>query len=172
MAKNLLSLLKSTKFTSRKVLYVIGLTSVFWFSLNVLLLIANNEAALSSLDSLSLGLGRVRRDSHFMADVNGIKPLAPANKKHYPWQKNAPSNKKASLFRDYISGREKIRDVYDVSAKVNLKPGLGENGEAAYLQSEEDKKLSEQLFANHSFNSILSDKISLDRTLLDVRGEK
>eukprot|EP00794_Sanderia_malayensis_P003400 gene3400-3890_t len=167
-----ISHLTSTKFSSKRVLYVIVLTSIFWFSLNVLLLIANNEAALSSLDSLSLGLAghRARRDSHFMADI-GIKPLAPANKKHYPWQ-DTPTYGGSYFHKDFFGGNKKLRDVYDVSGKRNKNPGLGENGQAAYLKSEEDKKLAEKLFANHSFNSILSDKISLDRTLMDVRGDK
>ena len=175
MASRLMDSLFGLKIGSRKVLYIIGLTSVFWFSLNVLLLIANNQAALESLDSLSLGLGnsRVRRDSNFMADL-GIKPLAPANKKHYPWQDGfSDSNKgKSGFLSNYFGGGEKLKQVYDVSRQRNKKPGLGENGEAAYLTTDADKKLAEKLFANHSFNSILSDKISLDRTLPDVRGEK
>lgn len=100
-----------------------------------------------------------------------IKPLAPANNKHYPWKDNWPAGK-GVVTQDHLDGRKKIHEVYDISAKRNRNPGLGENGDAAYLVSEEDKKLSEKLFANHSFNSILSDKISLDRTLKDVRGDK
>ena len=159
----------------KKILYVIALTSVFWFSLNVLLLIANNQAALDSLDSLSLGLGhtRSRRDSHFMRDL-GIKPLAPAGgrNKHYPWQDGYSSYRKSGFFRDYLDSGNKLKEVYDVSLKRNQKPGLGENGEAAYLKNDEDKKLAEKLFANHSFNSVLSDQVSLDRTLPDVRGDR
>eukprot|EP00112_Aurelia_sp_Birch-Aquarium-sp1_P004734 Seg1538.1 transcript_id=Seg1538.1/GoldUCD/mRNA.D3Y31 product="N-acetylgalactosaminyltransferase 6" protein_id=Seg1538.1/GoldUCD/D3Y31 len=173
MAKLLKNLLAG-KLGSTKILYIIALTSVFWFSLNVLLLIANNEAAMDSLDSLSLGLGghKSRRDSHFMADI-GIKPLAPANvKKHYPWQDFSSDSKKTGYFKDTLDGHRKIKEIYDISKKRNKNPGIGENGEAAYLKGEAEKKLAEKLFANHSFNSILSDKISLDRTLPDVRGEK
>ena len=170
--RKILNMFTTTRFGSKKILYIIALTSIFWFSLNVLLLIANNEAALNSLDSLSLGLGnhRAKRDSHFMGDT-AIKPLAPANNKHYPWKDNWPAGK-GVVTQDHLDGRKKIHEVYDISAKRNRNPGLGENGDAAYLVSEEDKKLSEKLFANHSFNSILSDKISLDRTLKDVRGDK
>lgn len=174
MARAMTSLL-SGKIGSRKVLYVVALTSAFWFSLNILLLIANNQEAVDSLDLLSLGLGnsRSRRDSHFMEDL-GIKPLAPANgkNKHYPWQDDFSTHKKSGFFRDYLDGGNKLREVYDVSRQRNPNPGLGENGEAAYLKTEAEKKLAEKLFANHSFNSILSDQISLDRTLPDVRGDR
>jgi len=162
------------KMGSRRVLYIVALTSGFWFSINVLLLIANNQAAVDSLDSLSLGLGnsRSRRDSHFMEDL-GIKPLAPANKnKHYPWQEDYPYNGKSGYFGTLFDDGNKLTEVFDVSRQRNKNPGLGENGEAAYLKTEDEKKLAEKLFANHSFNSILSDKISLDRTLPDVRGDR
>ncbi|XP_029194887.2 polypeptide N-acetylgalactosaminyltransferase 1-like isoform X2 [Acropora millepora] len=49
--------------------------------------------------------------------------------------------------------------------------GLGENGEPAFLPSI-FKDEAENVFDNHSFNVILSDHISLDRTLKDVRGPK
>ncbi|XP_068746314.1 polypeptide N-acetylgalactosaminyltransferase 13-like [Montipora capricornis] len=49
--------------------------------------------------------------------------------------------------------------------------GLGENGEAATLPPRYNDE-AEQVFDNHSFNVILSDHISLDRTLKDVRGPK
>ncbi|EDO45829.1 predicted protein [Nematostella vectensis] len=49
---------------------------------------------------------------------------------------------------------------------------LGGGGKPAFLESEENKKLAEKYFANHSFNWLLSDKISLDRTLDDVRSER
>ena len=166
------------KIGSKKVLYIIALTSVFWFSLNVLLLIANNEAALDSLSQLNniVHSSRERRDSHFMSDM-GIKPLEPAHKlskKQYPWLKiNLWSHRYgvAADTKNLPPGRT-LQEVYDVSKLRNTNPGLGENGEAAYLKFEEDKKLAEKLFANHSFNSILSQKISLDRVLLDVRGER
>lgn len=50
-------------------------------------------------------------------------------------------------------------------------PGLGDNGEPASLPAQ-FKTEAERVFDNHSFNVILSDHISLDRTLKDVRGPK
>ena len=49
--------------------------------------------------------------------------------------------------------------------------GLGDSGEPATLPAEL-KDEAEHVFDNHSFNVILSDHISLDRTLKDVRGPK
>ena len=173
MARTFVNLLTG-KMGSRKILYIVALTSGFWFSINVLLLIANNQAALDSLDSLSLGLGnsRSRRDSHFMEDL-GIKPLAPANRnKHYPWQEDYPYHRKSGYFGDLLDSGNKLSEVYDVSKQRNENPGLGESGEAAYLKADSEKKLADKLFANHSFNSVLSDRISLDRTLPDVRGDR
>ena len=49
--------------------------------------------------------------------------------------------------------------------------GLGKNGEPATLPPR-FKEEAEHVFDNHSFNVILSDHMSLDRTLKDVRGPK
>lgn len=60
----------------------------------------------------------------------------------------------------------------------NVKPyfteviqGLGDDGEPAALPPRY-KEESEHVFDNHSFNVILSDHMSLDRTLRDYRGPK
>ena len=159
---------------SRKFIYIIVLTSVFWFSMNVLLLIANNQSARESLERLTITSNR-RLDSHYMKHVN-IQPLAPAHKhKHFnlPWLNADFWNKR--ITRDIT---EKLlfqpgdRTVYDISSKLNLHPGKGEGGIASYLDTEEDKKYAESIFTNHSFNSFLSDKISLDRTMKDFRGQE
>lgn len=49
--------------------------------------------------------------------------------------------------------------------------GLGEGGKAASLPPHL-KKRAEKVFNNHSFDVILSDKISLDRELNDYRGPR
>lgn len=49
--------------------------------------------------------------------------------------------------------------------------GLGDDGEPAALPPRY-KEESEHVFDNHSFNVILSDHMSLDRTLKDYRGPK
>lgn len=50
-------------------------------------------------------------------------------------------------------------------------PGLGELGVPAQLP-EGLKDAAQMVFDNHSFNVMLSDRISLDRKLQDVRGPK
>ena len=49
--------------------------------------------------------------------------------------------------------------------------GMGDDGEPAALPPRY-KEESEHVFDNHSFNVILSDHMSLDRTLKDYRGPK
>lgn len=159
------------KFTSRKIFYIIALTSVFWFSLNILLLIANNQSARESLESLVL-TSDVRSDSHYMKHVK-VLPLFPAHNKQHanlPWLKEEywETEKKDHPLEVTIEkpGR---RGVYDVSDQVNVFPGKGEGGIPSYLDTEEEKKYAESIFKNHSFNSVLSEKISLDRTMKDFR---
>ena len=160
------------KLSSRKILYVIILTSVFWFSMNILLLIANNQQARDSLQSLAFTSDE-HSDSHYMKHAKQVQPLAPViNHAHrdLPWL-----NK--NFFKDKINNNvhETVdspghRGIYDVSKDVNVNPGKGEMGVASFLDSEADKIYAESIFKNHSFNSYLSDKISLDRTIKDVRG--
>ena len=59
----------------------------------------------------------------------------------------------------------------DPEYRFTVIPGLGEGGKAAKLP-ERLKPQAEEAFNNHSFNVILSDHISLDRHLQDVRGPK
>lgn len=114
----------------------------------------------------------------------GVKPLQPIDRNvKYPWEKD--KKKTGTETEGFLSNAAKAlvaviprksrgrKVIYDASrAKLKDRYGLGEGGRAAYLSSEEDKKLAEKYFGNHSFNWLLSDKISLDRTLEDVRGEK
>ena len=159
------------KVTSRKILYIIALTSVFWFSMNILLLIANNQAARDSLNSLTLTSDE-HSDSHYMKHAKKVAPLEPVGKRVHrdlPWLKK-------EFFENKIVPQQQTvhkpghREVYDISKEVNKHPGKGEMGVAAYLDTDEEKKYAESIFKNHSFNSVLSDKISLDRTIKDVRG--
>lgn len=159
----------------------IGLTTLFWFSATVLLFMSHDDFTRNSLEMLNAPL--LQNDDHkFMHNV-GVEPLKPINHDiKYPWQtKRNKSNsyKKnsgylASLSKKVgklISGNRRI--VYDISKiKESDEYALGALGKAAYLTSDEDKKLAEQHFSDHSFNWVLSDKISLDRTLDDYRGAK
>ena len=160
------------KISTRKLLYIIGLTSVFWFSMNVLLLIANNKYAIESLEKLAI-TSNERIDSHYMKYVN-VQPLAPANKRSFdlPWLKDEFwKNRDLHSEVTEVTVLAPNRPVYDISAKKNINPMKGEGGEPSYLDTEGEKQYAEKIFANHSFNSVLSDKISLDRTMKDVRGD-
>ena len=160
------------KITSKKVLYIIALTSTFWLSMNVLLLIANNESARESLEQLALTSNK-RFDSHYMDHVD-IQPLGPAHKPFdLPWLRDEFWDKK--IKENSVPEKVKFvpdgnRIVYDVSESIN-KPQKGEGGVEAFLDTEAEKKYAESIFKNHSFNSFLSDHISLDRTMKDVRGK-
>lgn len=113
----------------------------------------------------------------------GVQPLRP-NEKHikYPWEKDndGQSEQSRGIFSSAkvaimggIPRKNQKRKIYDASiGKMKDTMSLGEGGKAAFLSSEEDKKTSEKYFANHSFNWLLSDKISLDRTLEDVRSPR
>lgn len=117
---------------------------------------------------------------HYMKGA-GVNPLQPVDhQKHikYPWEKDAsakPASKDGLLVGAlaHVLPNKKDREVYDASLAKRTNPGgLGEAGQPAYLTSEQDKKLAEERFGDHSFNWVLSDKISLDRTLEDVRGSR
>ena len=71
------------KMSTKRLLCIVALTSVFWFSINILLMIANNKAARDSLEQLTF-ITRDRLDSAYMHHVN-VLPLAPARKQHLPW---------------------------------------------------------------------------------------
>lgn len=164
-----------SKLTARKIVYIVSLTSVFWFSMNILLLIASNESARESLDKLTF-TSNERVDSQYMKHVN-IEPLKPNHKQFdFPWMKSEfwidRIKRSAIPVKSVTEEKPGYREVYDVSKTVNKNPGKGEGGVDAYLDTEEDKEYSKRIFRNHSFNSVLSDKISLDRTLKDVRGNR
>ena len=49
--------------------------------------------------------------------------------------------------------------------------GLGEKGEGVHLEGEE-KELAQKLYEKEAFNIIASDKISLERSVKDVRDQR
>lgn len=168
---------------AQRIFNVIVITSTFWFSVTILVLMFNNEVTRESLTMLNAPVVLDRKDHKYMIGA-GVKPLEPINKNvKYPWQKAKEESKTET--EGFLSNAAKAlvaviprkgrgrKVIYDASrAKMKNPYGLGEGGRAASLSSEKDKKLAEKYFGNHSFNWLLSDKISLDRTLEDVRGEK
>ena len=73
--------------------------------------------------------------------------------------------------RSHEHGEKHLKDSNIQPYFTDVIKGLGENGEPATLPVQ-FKEEAEHVFDNHSFNVILSDHISLDRTLKDVRGPK
>lgn len=85
---------------------------------------------------------------------------------------NVPAllERRSSLkFRPRVNNRKDFRTGrYEA---FDIEPGLGELGEPASLPKKL-KDAAENVFNNHSFNVLLSNRISLDRKLKDVRGPK
>lgn len=173
--------------SSKRIFNIIVITSTFWFSVTVLVLMFNSEITRESLTMLNAPVVLDSKDHHYMEGA-GVNPLRPVQKHiKYPWEKDATlkpvnkdgllSNAAKAVLGGVISssdetGGSRPRTVYDASLAKRTNPGgLGENGQPAYLTSEEDKKLAEEKFGDHSFNWVLSDRVSLDRTLEDVRGD-
>ena len=176
--------------SSKRIFNIIVVTSTFWFSVTVLVLMFNSEVTRDSLTMLNAPVVLDSENHHYMKGA-GVNPLRPVDhQKHikYPWEKDAsekPPNvdgllsgaaKAVNVLARVLpnkDGDSKTREVYDASLAKRTNPGgLGEAGQPAYLTSEQDKKLAEERFGDHSFNWVLSDKISLDRTLEDVRGDR
>ena len=163
-------------------LKAIGLTTLFWFSATVLLLMSHDDFTRNSLEMLNAPIIHNAEDYKFMHNV-GIQPLQPINHDiKYPWQRRGNDSEGYQENSGYLASlskkvgkmiRGRYRIVYDVSKGKERDPNaLGALGKAAFLTSEEDKKLAEQRLSDHSFNWVLSDKISLDRTLDDYRSSK
>lgn len=80
-----------------------------------------------------------------------------------------PVERRTSLKFPKVNNRKDFRtgryEAFDIT------PGLGEYGEPASLPNSL-KEAAEKVFNNHSFNVLLSDRISLDRKLKDARGPK
>lgn len=170
--------------SSKRIFNIIVVTSTFWFSVTVLVLMFNSEVTRESLTMLNAPVVLDSENHHYMKGA-GVNPLRPVDhQKHikYPWEKGNSEKpvkndgllheaaKAVNVLANVLPNR-KTREVYDASLAKRTNPGgLGEAGQPAYLTSEKDKKLAEERFGDHSFNWVLSDKISLDRTLEDVRG--
>ena len=84
-------------------------------------------------------------------------PLIEANKFIYP----TVINYEMKDWHDY--------HFMDYEAK---RIGPGEQGEPVYLQDPEEKKLDAQTFAIEGLSVVTSDKISVNRSIPDVRNEK
>ncbi|XP_011195817.3 N-acetylgalactosaminyltransferase 6 [Zeugodacus cucurbitae] len=66
-----------------------------------------------------------------------------------------------------------LKDWHDISAMTRdaERSGLGEHGKAAYFTNLSKQKLQRELFKEHGFNALISDKISVNRSLPDIRDQ-
>lgn len=138
------------------------LTSVFWVSLDVLFYVHKQSP------NIDLDVVVINKDDNYKQ----FQSVAPKPPPHYQTQSKDSRNQ--------IGSRHEVKyDVFDrfpVTLRSELfpelvVPGLGDKGHKAKLPRSL-KKLSRELFNNHSFDSVLSDRISMNRDLPDARGEE
>ena len=122
---------------------VVILTSLFWLAVDVLYYLATTNNQLNIFDP----------ESFIPSSSTGVQTTGKRS-------------------RIESSVKQKRREYPNIGPYFNeVIQGLGENGEPAFLPPLLENE-AENVFNNHSFNVILSDHISLDRTLKDVRGPK
>jgi polypeptide N-acetylgalactosaminyltransferase len=80
------------------------------------------------------------------------------------WQWDADSI--AGIFDEVH--RTRMKRFINYQKSESLRTGPGEKGEPVFLEGDE-KKHAEELMPKEAFNRIASDKISLERSLPDVR---
>lgn len=79
--------------------------------------------------------------------------------------------RKGSFFDSPRNVRHEKMDWHDytfIEEEVK-REGQGEQGKAAYLSKEDDDQLQDKLFKRNGFNALLSDKISVNRSISDIR---
>ena len=136
----------------KTILHALILTSLFWVSLDVLFYVH-------------------KQSPNIDLDVVVI------NKGHHQQQTPTPKTFQHGMKQSTVSRKDIKYDVFDrfpVTLRSELFPelvipGLGGKGRKAKLPRGL-KKLSKALFNNHSFDSVLSDRISMNRDLPDARG--
>lgn len=118
------------------------LTSLFWLAVDILYILTSMNSQMNFFNT----------DSFVPLDATG------SSHGQYPRESSHEAERKwrSPKVKPYFS--EVIQ-------------GLGDDGEPATLPSR-FKDEAERSFDNHSFNVILSDHMSLDRTLKDYRGPK
>ena len=151
--------------TSRKtILQALILTSLFWIALDILFFL-NKQAPNVDLDVVV-----VNRNPDW--DIIKHKSSPSSRPERVEEENSLVTNKVKRQVDASIDQKDGGLGKLNVEIHPNLViQGLGSNGRKAalppssYLQS-----LSKRLFNNHSYDSVLSDRISLDRTLPDARG--
>ena len=118
------------------------LTSLFWLAVDILYILTSMNSQMNFFNT----------DSFVPLDATGSSHGQYPSESSHEAERKWRSPKVKPYFSEVIQG-------------------LGDDGEPATLPSR-FKDEAERSFDNHSFNVILSDHMSLDRTLKDYRGPK
>eukprot|EP00794_Sanderia_malayensis_P003746 gene3746-4268_t len=135
----------------RTILQALLLTSLFWISLDVLFFL-HRQSPNIDLDVVVINGQNARVDS--------IKTKTPSNPLYNRMQHEANQE---------IKNRRSFNQIESELYPDLVITGLGHEGVKAKLPNELGN-LSKSLFDNHSFDSVLSDRISMNRKLPDARG--
>ncbi len=151
------------KAKKKTILQALLLTSLFWISLDVLFFLHKQ--------SPNIDLDVVVISGHNNMDV--IRSTTPSKPNHrrfaYPTHQQLGAVLKESSNHEQY---DPISDQVDTELFPDLViRGLGQGGLKAELP-DELRNLSKSLFSNHSFDSVLSDRMSMNRKLPDARGKE
>ena len=136
----------------RTILQALILTSLFWLSLDVLFYV-HKQSPNIDLDVVVINKERkhIRATTPRLLKQGRKELIVPDDQIKYNVFDRFPVALRAELHAEIVV------------------PGLGDKGLKAALPRSL-KNLSKALFNNHSFDSVLSDRISMNRDLPDARG--
>lgn len=166
----------STMTASKSIALILVLTSLWWISFDVLFVIYKQ----SVLDNIA---NDMLLKQHQVNTVSGIGTFTPPNIHHdnimLPPMLQILSAKLKAVRNIEKTDDENDEHEIETLEKLNLElhpniiiPRLGHGGHPAVLPSDDLRSLSKEHFEKHSFDSVLSDRISLNRHLDDYRGKK
>ncbi|XP_012554205.2 polypeptide N-acetylgalactosaminyltransferase 13 isoform X1 [Hydra vulgaris] len=146
--------------TQKKIFLALILTSVFWISLDFLFLL-HKQAPIVDVDVFVINRQKKEKPYTF---------IPPQRPKDFPL-----TILKKIIINETEKEKEKIRKSRLGQLGIELYPELidpllGAGGYPAILP-DNLKSQSKNLFKNHSFDSLLSDRISLNRRLGNVKGD-
>ncbi len=139
------------KARKRTILQALLLTSLFWISLDVLFFL-HKQSPNIDLDVVVI---------NGQNNIKSVKTLTPGSL-YYQDTQTADIE---------IMKEESLNQLESELYPDLVIAGLGNEGSKAKLP-DELRNLSKSLFNNHSFDSVLSDRISMNRKLPDARGKE
>lgn len=106
---------------------------------------------------------------------NNVFKIYDVDNHHIPKPPTAKLNKMHPKHGAFFSGEMKNEKMVKIDWNDNKyiefesqRQGIGEHGEAAHLEPEDEPK-RKILFSQNGFNGLLSDRISLNRSVKDIR---